>query len=194
MDLSKLIKAGRVEPILEDRGEYQMVVGYRRPAKSRKRGSWTLREPRPYQVPQCVLRKTKGAELVHDERKRQVLEEDFNAAHDDWHDKGELFRAGKCYADLATKLEAGAPFDATAAEVARAWPWEPRWWKPTADVVRLYTKAGALFWAEADRLKRARNTGEPFVTACYAADVCAKEIDRVLTKPAEPAAEKGAAA
>jgi hypothetical protein len=191
MDLSKLIKSGRVEPILEDRGEYQMVVGYRRPAKSRKRGSWTLREPRPYQVPQCVLRKTKGAELVADAHKREeLLADKYERAA-----PGQLFASAKCYADLAMKLEAGAPFEATAAEVAKAWPWDSSLWTPTADVVALYAKAGGMFWIEADCLKAFGDTGEPFVRACYAADVCAKEIDRVLIKPeAEPAAEKGAAA
>lgn len=184
MDLSTLIKKGRVEPVLEDRGEFQMVVGYRRPAKSRKHGSWTLREPRPWQVPHAILRKTKGAELVCEARKREALLADkYERAA-----PGQVFAAAKCYADLAVKLEAGAPFDATAAEVAKAWPWDSSLWTPVADVAALFAKAGGMFWIDAEERKAFGDTGETFVKACYAADVCAKEIDRVLAKQAKETA------
>ena len=44
--LSKLLKLGRVVPIIEDRRDGQYVVGYRRKGRSPKEGSWTLAIPR----------------------------------------------------------------------------------------------------------------------------------------------------
>ncbi len=90
--------------------------------------------------------KLTGAELIAQERERQVAEEGFTEEHDSdaYHKDGQLALAAMCYlidlrgSDLGKKL----------------WPWGLQWWKPTLDPVRQLTKAGALIAAEIDRLQR----------------------------------------
>jgi len=84
--------------------------------------------------------------LIGEERLRQFSEEGWTAQHDDQHRFGELLVAGRCYL-LATGNPQGMMMPA-------AWPWHSSWWKP-ADRARNLAKAGALAWAEADRLRRA---------------------------------------
>jgi hypothetical protein len=51
MNLTKLVKTGRVEPIVvedEKSPTGKMLVGWRRKACSRKHGVWKLRVPRPW--------------------------------------------------------------------------------------------------------------------------------------------------
>lgn len=98
-----------------------------------------------------------GAEIIAEERKRQVLEEDYNASHDDAHDRGELLAAAICYAEVPLLRLAYKPFAAESeiTEVmATKWPWDEEWWKPDNDAVRNLAKAGALIAAEIDRLQR----------------------------------------
>ncbi len=87
---------------------------------------------------------TKAANDVLAERCRQVEAEGWTPEHDDAHGVGELAIAAACYAGNA----AGKWGIATA-----AWPWAPKWWKPT-NARRDLVKAGALILAEIERLDR----------------------------------------
>jgi hypothetical protein len=99
------------------------------------------------------------------ERRRQIEDEGFNAAHDDKYIDGELSRAAACYA-LATsannatrhtlaafaRFGGGYPGDGVIF-FRRAWPWLEQWWKPRTrreDLVR----AGALIVADIERIDR----------------------------------------
>ncbi len=92
-----------------------------------------------------------GADLIAEERKRQVKQEGWTAEHDDQHGKSELAMAAACYAfDVAT-----VPTIAAKRFILDNWPWARQWWKPTPDdPIRQLTKAGALIAAEIDRLQR----------------------------------------
>lgn len=94
-----------------------------------------------------------GTELIQAERTRQLLDEHFDAAHDDDHQSGELVNAARCYI-MATRhpdlLHLGPAVD---------WPWDDDWWRPSDDPIRNLTKAGALIAAEIDRLQRAARKG-----------------------------------
>ena len=78
------------------------------------------------------------------ERRRQVEAEGWTPEHDDEHGAGEMAAAAACYALNA----AGC-----GCEVARNWPWDGSWWKPTTSR-RDLVKAGALILAEIERLDR----------------------------------------
>jgi hypothetical protein len=86
--------------------------------------------------------------MVLDERARQVVEEGYDAAHDQQHEGYELARAGASYAIPPLTREylyAGRPPD--------FWPWRAEFWKPTPDDrVRELVKGAALIVAEIDRL------------------------------------------
>lgn len=86
-----------------------------------------------------------GAELIAEERKRQVEKEGYTAKNDDKQSKRELARAAACYAiDHVNPTQLGF-----------GWPWDRQCWKPTPDdPVRQLVKAGALIAAEIDRLQR----------------------------------------
>jgi len=97
-----------------------------------------------------------GAELITEERQRQIVEEEWTAEHDDEHSLGEMAVAAACYAWPPPR-----PVD-----VKKAWPWDRRWWKPSPlplgatagekldGRIRELVKAGALIAAEIDRLSR----------------------------------------
>lgn len=88
-----------------------------------------------------------GSQAVLDvaaERRRQVEAEGWTPEHDDEHGAGEMAAAAACYALNA----AGC-----GCEVARNWPWDGSWWKPTT-ARRDLVKAGALILAEIERLDR----------------------------------------
>jgi hypothetical protein len=87
--------------------------------------------------------------MIAAERLRQVEEEGWDAAHDDDHGDAVLSAAATCYRAAARGVESPRP-----------WPWSADWWKPSADPIRNFVKAGALYQAEADR---ARRMGDPFV-------------------------------
>lgn len=87
-----------------------------------------------------------GAERIQAERDRQINSEQFDAdmaGNDDSYVYGQLSMAGFSY-EMATTEKASMP---------RLWPWSERWWKPT-DRARNLEKAGALYLAEIERLKR----------------------------------------
>ena len=119
-----------------------------------------------------------GAQLIIEERQRQIKEEGWTAKHDDRHNHDELAWAAVCYA---------APAEVTASEVTFVgqwncncrsvdecwctsfpktfqdfddpWPWEDDWDKRDKhDRIRCLVIAGALIAAEIDRLKRIEGT------------------------------------
>ena len=99
---------------------------------------------------QAVL--THAALDVLGERRRQVESEGWTREHDDQHSRGEIGRAGACYAITGSYhgiLPGWVP------ETLRAlWPWSSHWLKMKdcrSDLVR----AGALIIAEIERLDRA---------------------------------------
>lgn len=101
--------------------------------------------------------KNTGAELIAEERARQIAEEGYYAAHDDAHDRGEMLSAAMCYASvplLRLTYKPDAAEDEITEVMATKWPWEEEWWKPDPDAVRNLVKAGALIAAEIDRLQR----------------------------------------
>lgn len=99
-----------------------------------------------------------GVSLIAAERERQVAQEGWTPEHDDQHRNGELAAAAACYAQEAH-------MDATHSHLnmpPNGWPWEDRWWKPSATpggsrrqaAIRDLVKAGALIAAEIDRIQR----------------------------------------
>lgn len=105
-----------------------------------------------------------GVGLIAAERRRQVEAEGWTPEHDDdEHDSGQLAQAAACYAmppamrkSSMMEVPGSTRSPSTVVPVARGWPWEPQWWKPSPnDRIRELTKAGALIAAEIDRLQRA---------------------------------------
>ena len=100
-----------------------------------------------------------GAELICEERKRQIEVEGWSAEHDDReHSPGSLAQAGAAYAlHAAAKLD-NRGSDALCECAESNWPFDAVWWKPTPeDPIRQLAKAGALIAAEIDRLQRMNN-------------------------------------
>jgi hypothetical protein len=88
-----------------------------------------------------------GADLINEERQRQILQEGWTPDHDDTHTDASMGRAAITYiiaADQAHMFESAAVH----------WPWGMDWYKPSSDPVRNLVKAGALIAAEIDRLQR----------------------------------------
>lgn len=90
-----------------------------------------------------------GAELIAEERTRQVSKEGWTPEHDDEHPAGRVLAAGIAYATAAQQqLTHRRPDLDLVREMY--WPWAKKWWKPK-DRVRNLVKAGALIAAEIDR-------------------------------------------
>lgn len=103
-----------------------------------------------------------GAELIADERKRQIEVEGWNAEHDAQYNHNELVMAATCYLQPESNRtydrlwESKNPDDINIPP--SLWPWDERWWKPKPDDrVRELVKAGALIAAEIDRLQNLQN-------------------------------------
>ena len=86
-----------------------------------------------------------GAELITQERRRQINSEGYSYEHDDKHNNGELAYVASCYAGRFIHSQSPLP---------PAWPWESQHWKPSDNPIRNLIKAGALIAAEIDRLQR----------------------------------------
>lgn len=86
-----------------------------------------------------------GARLIMNERRRQIVEEGYDATHDyQFHDEEELAFAAECY----------IRFDSPG-EVPDQWPFDDEEWKPNPDDrIGQLVKAGALIAAEIDRQLR----------------------------------------
>ena len=101
-----------------------------------------------------------GAERIAAERQRQIWVEGYDAGHDAGQ-ADELAVAGAVYAipPAERKLEGDVGIGVSVAVdlVDALWPWEPRFWKPTAKGsnegrIRELEKAGALIAAAIDDL------------------------------------------
>lgn len=97
------------------------------------------------------------------ERQRQIDVEGWTPEHDDDHKRGDLARAGACYALAAASRalrESGFTELARHIEtvIGQLWPWERGWWKPQDDR-RDLIRSGALSAAELDKIDRARKSG-----------------------------------
>jgi hypothetical protein len=97
-----------------------------------------------------------GSDLIMLERYRQIAQEEWTPEHDDTFYQGELACAGASYAMAASVQSSHNAQLAQLAKPPRQWPYEDKWWKPTADPIRNLVKAGALIAAEIDRLQRAK--------------------------------------
>lgn len=97
-------------------------------------------------------------------RRRQVAQEGWTPAHDDFHVDGELARAGAAYAVGATlSAEQRAAVSGifcleNNALLRDLWPFATRWWKPK-DRRRDLVRAAALIIAEIERIDRAEPEG-----------------------------------
>lgn len=94
-----------------------------------------------------------GTELILAERHRQINAEGWTAAHDDRHANQSLQRAAEAYHLSAEMYIQGFK----SFRPPECWPWSKRWWKPS-NPIRDLTKAGALWLAEIDRIKRLSTT------------------------------------
>ena len=100
-----------------------------------------------------------GAELIADERKRQIDVEGWSKTHGAAHPKGDLALAGCAYVLDAVAEYSGALAqrkDLFRCHAQLFWPsaWLGEYWKPTPnDPVRQLVKAGALIAAEIDKLQ-----------------------------------------
>lgn len=84
-----------------------------------------------------------SVELVAAERRRQIEEENYDAAHDGQHDTGALLGAAFCYCIAVRNKLWASP---TAPTVwPRGWKWKPR------SPLRMLVIAAALLCAEIDR-------------------------------------------
>jgi hypothetical protein len=93
-----------------------------------------------------------GAELIAEERKRQIEQEGWSSNHDDMWEHFQLSKAATAYLNPSNSDH-----------VRRFWPWDWKWWKPARASVEIpyevsqiknLIKAGALIAAEIDRLQR----------------------------------------
>ncbi len=84
---------------------------------------------------------------IMEERTRQQVVERWTTEHDDEHIDGSLAAAAGCYA-----LKAGG-VDFNISLLGRLWPWDLKWWKPTANR-QSCVKAAALLVAEIERIDR----------------------------------------
>lgn len=88
----------------------------------------------------------RGADLIREERRRQIEQEGYDDMHDRHHTPQVLCRAATGYAlhEDPSKLVADA--------AANLWPWSNEFWKPK-DHLRNLVRAGALIAAAIDRLQ-----------------------------------------
>lgn len=92
---------------------------------------------------------------VLEERRRQIVEEGWDAGHDDEHDGGELAAAAGAYCVFAAdELHPQSQGDGDYGRVIPdLWPFHISWYKPE-DPRRALVKAAALILAEIERIDR----------------------------------------
>lgn len=104
-----------------------------------------------------------GAELIQQERQRQIESEHWTPEHDDMHTNQSIVIAAVCYA-LPDSMREYQSYVAEYADnggrdligfIPKLWPWDRDFWKPSDDRIKELKKAGALLAAEIDRLQRA---------------------------------------
>lgn len=87
----------------------------------------------------------RGADLIREERRRQIEQEGYDAMHDRHHTPEVLAEAATAYAlhgDPRLRIDAHM-----------FWPWSDEFWKPK-DKLRNLVRAGALIAAAIDRLQK----------------------------------------
>jgi hypothetical protein len=89
-----------------------------------------------------------GAELIAEERQRQLQVEGWTPEHDAQYSNYELVAAAREYLNIEVGAEEPP---------SKHWPWDEEWWKPSNNHVRNLTKAGALIAAEIDRVRAIDN-------------------------------------
>lgn len=92
-----------------------------------------------------------GAQLIAQERQRQIEEEGFCKDHDCDHEPEHLALAGRAYAYLASF----GNIDPATTEITAKdcdWPWHETWFKPKGQLSNM-VRAGALIAAAIDRLQ-----------------------------------------
>ena len=104
----------------------------------------------------------KGAELIADERKRQIEVEGWNAEHDAQYTHNELISAAMCYLQPETVRTYNRLWESRNPDNINIppslWPWDEKWWKPTPENrIKELVKTGALIAAEIDRIQNANN-------------------------------------
>jgi hypothetical protein len=95
-----------------------------------------------------------GAELIAEERKRQMEVEGYTTEHDDLHRDGSLAIAGQCYWDTAGPQLKTGRYQIPPCFIHKRWPWQRNDFKPSNNPLINMVKAGALYQAEAERLVR----------------------------------------
>lgn len=176
-----------MEPIVEsDRYGVAMLVGWRRKDGSRKRGEFRLKKPQVWIDRQKIAEGkalTPGAQIIMDERKRRVSWEG-ESPDECFHNypNGEFAAAARCYMmepDRRSSLPPivdrhGVP---VGDQLPDAWPFSAAEWRP-GERIRELQVAGALFLAEAERLKLAGKPDEATQVEGLAM-ACAKSIDDI---------------
>jgi hypothetical protein len=88
-----------------------------------------------------------GAEIILEERTRQIIEEGYTPENDQGYTNDELVNAAESYLCTERYRTIFGNYD-----IPLRWPWEEEGWKPTPeDRIRELAKAGALIAAEIDR-------------------------------------------
>lgn len=101
-----------------------------------------------------------GAELIADERDRQITVEGFTPDKDKGYLCSELSDAAIMYAMRDYwKNRLPAEFVGDDKNPGWIWPFHADWWKPSDDRIRNLQKAGALIAAEIDRLQNLKKEG-----------------------------------
>lgn len=100
-----------------------------------------------------------GAELIVQERNRQIEVEGFDKEHDSHHHVTEFINAASCYLQTGFCYAVGNEhsLDHTIQHIKRGeFVWGKEWFKPTS-CLRDLVKAGALIAAAIDRLQEENN-------------------------------------
>ena len=108
--------------------------------------------------------RSRGVDLIAEERRRQIQQEGWTPEHDAEHANDDLVHAAVSYAlpeaergskSVPMQYRASGRWESVQREVPSLWPWSACFWKPTSnDRVRELVKAGALIAAEIDRLQK----------------------------------------
>lgn len=117
-----------------------------------------------------------GFEMINAERARQIYSEGWRAEHDDSHRNGELFHAAQCYEDAGDTHP-----DFQVDPPPTGWPYDKQRWKPSQRRIRNYVKAGSLYRAEAERLRRRGMHIRAGIMETHAKR-CAETIDQITHK------------
>jgi hypothetical protein len=88
-----------------------------------------------------------GAELIAEERARQIIDKGYTPEHDEQHKDGELAAAAISYTAEALGLKQHG------VSQPLLWPWDPKDWKPEDSQLENLIKAGAFLAAEIDRIQ-----------------------------------------